>query len=402
MPRRRHQRGRVYLRGKRWVGSYRTYDVNPQTGKRPRRTITFDESVTSKRAAKEALEPYLAEYNARAKADHKQRTPRHGGKKLSELVEEWTLKIIPGRKYGGARACMSHIRTYIKPQLGNTRLCDLSPSCHQAFVTAVGQRAGRRRTVENVYATLSSILDKGRKWGYAIPEVKRRDIEFPADLKPGTQTILFDADTAARIINAAPQPFKLMFLIAALCGLRIGEVTALKISSLDFKRKLILVTAALDYATRKETTPKSKNSASPVVMPALLAKRLQDWVEKHYKPNEAGYLFTNSNGKPYLSDNVVRYGVHRTMKKLGIETPKGVHVGIHCFRHGVTTELLESGNPIHVVTRVMRHGDSKVTLDHYAHIVGDAERVASERLSSKIGAQLESEPDLESVSTKSA
>ena len=162
------------------------------------------------------------------------------------------------------------------------------------------------------------------------------------------------------------------------------------------------ITAALDYATRRETTPKSKNSAFPVVMPTLLAKRLQDWVEKHYKPKEAGYLFTNSNGKPYLSDNVVRYGVHCTMKKLGIETPKGVHVGIHCFRHGVTTELLESGIPIHVVTRMMRHGDSKVTLNHYAHIVGDAERVASERLSTKIGAQLESEPDLESVSTKSA
>ena len=62
------------------------------------------------------------------------------------------------------------------------------------------------------------------------------------------------------------------------------------------------------------------------------------------------------------------------MAKIGIVTPKGVHVGIHCLRHGVTTELLEAGTPIHVVTRLMRHGDSKVTLNHYAHVVGDAER----------------------------
>lgn len=61
---------------------------------------------------------------------------------------------------------------------------------------------------------------------------------------------------------------------------------------------------------------------------------------------------------------------------LGIHVPKGVHVGIHCFRHGVTSELLESGTPIHVVTRLMRHGDSQVTLNHYAHIIGNAERVA--------------------------
>src|SRR5262249_30761486 len=158
--------------------------------------------------------------------------------------------------------------------------------------------------------------------------------------------------------------------------------------SLDFKRKQIHITAALDYATRRETTPKSSNSAAPVHMPELLAKHLRDWLDKHYKPNAEGYLFTNSNGRPYLSDNVIKYGVHRAMAKIGMERPKGIHVGIHCFRHGVTTELLESGTPIHIVTRLMRHGDSKVTLDHCAHIVGDAERAASERLSRKIEAQL--------------
>ena len=401
MPRRRHQQGRVYLRGKCWVGTYRTYDINPETGKRMRRTITFDESVTSERAALKALEPYLAEYNARAKADYTQRLPKRGGKKLVELVDEWTSQILPNRKYGGARACQSHIRAYIKPLLGDISLRELTTVQHQQFVTAVGLRTGRRRTTENVYATLRSILNSGRAWGYAIPDVNRRDIVFPADLKAQTETLFFDADTAARIINAARQPYKIMCLIAAICGLRIGEVTALKITSLDFNRRLINITAALDYATRKETTPKSAKSAAPIPMSNLLEKHLRNWVEKHYRPNESGYLFINANGKPYLSDLVVRYGVHRTIKTLGIATPKGVHLGIHCFRHGVTTELLESGTPIHVVTRMMRHGDSKVTLDHYAHIVGDAERVASERLSTKIGAQLESDPELESVSTKS-
>jgi len=38
--------------------------------------------------------------------------------------------------------------------------------------------------------------------------------------------LLADADTAARVINIAPYPYKLMFLIGAVCGLRIGEVTA--------------------------------------------------------------------------------------------------------------------------------------------------------------------------------
>jgi hypothetical protein len=39
-----------------------------------------------------------------------------------------------------------------------------------------------------------------------------------------------------------------------------------------------------------------------------------------------------------------------------------------------------------------------VTLDHYAHVVGAAERAASERLSQKIGLQLEPNLELEPVS----
>jgi integrase len=192
-----------------------------------------------------------------------------------------------------------------------------------------------------------------------------------------------------------------MFLVAAICGLRIGEVTALKVASLDFKRKLLHITAALDYATRKESTPKSHNSAASVHMPELLEKHLRDWTDKRYKPNPDGYLFVNSKCRPFPSDNVVKFGIHRAMEKLSIQTPKGVHIGIHCFRHGVTTELLESGTPIHVVTRMMRHGDSKVTLDHYAHVIGETERFASEKFSQRIGqniTQLESDSNLESVS----
>jgi integrase len=403
VPRRRFQEGRVYLRGTRWVGTFREHETNPETGKRARRTVTFGPAITSKRAAKAALqEQYLDDYNARAKVNLKPSAAPRGDKTVRALIEEWTDKILPNRKPGGARAALSHIRTYILPQLGEASLRELNLSQHQGFVTAVGRRVDRRKTAENVYGTLGSILNLGRKWGYKIPNVTKRDIVFPADKKPQPQVFFFDADTAARIVNIAPYPFRLMFLIAAVCGLRIGEVTALKVASIDFKRKLLRVTGALDYATRKESTPKSDNSAAPVHMSELLAKHLRDWLDKHYKPNFDGYLFTNSKGKPYLSDNVVKYGIHRAMEKLGIETAKGVHVGIHCFRHGVTSELLESGTPIHVVTRLMRHADSNVTLEHYAHIVGDAERVASEKFSQRIGrniTQLESDSQLESTSS---
>ena len=397
MPRRRFQKGRVYQRGRtqKWVGSFRDDKIDPLTGqlKRIRRTVTFDSNVTSRRAALRALQPYLDGVNVDPPS------PRRGGKTVGELVEEWKEEILPNRKPGGARASLSHLRTHIVPLLGKMPLRELNLRTQQAFVTTVGQRVNGKKTVENVFGTLSSALKKGRKWGYFVPDVGRVDIEFPSDLKPKSQTFFLDADSATRVINAAVYPFRLMFLIAALCYLRIGEVTALKTSSLDFERKVIHIHAALDYATRQEITTKTSKSTASVPMPELLARHLLHWLENYHVPNPEGYLFVNSKGTPYLSDYVVKQ-VHKAMAKVGIRRPKGARVGVHAFRHGASSELLDAGIPVNVVSRLMRHSDSTITLNSYAHSVRDSERVASEQLSKKIGqklVQLESTHELEST-----
>jgi len=141
---------------------YREAETDPETGKRIRRTITFGSEITSKRAAEAALQPYLDRVR-----DNTQfmmpPAPAKGGQKLYSLIDEWKEKILPNRKLGGVRACLSHIRTYLIPLLGQIRLRELTLKEHQAFVTAVGRRVNRRRTAENVYCTLTSILNKGRK-----------------------------------------------------------------------------------------------------------------------------------------------------------------------------------------------------------------------------------------------
>jgi hypothetical protein len=75
-------------------------------------------------------------YNARAKENAKP-APSKGGKTVRALVREWSDKILPNRKPGGARAALSHIQTYILPLLGELHLQDLNLSQHQSFVTAV-------------------------------------------------------------------------------------------------------------------------------------------------------------------------------------------------------------------------------------------------------------------------
>jgi hypothetical protein len=120
VPRRRFQKGRIYQRGCKWIGSYRDTEINSK-GERLRRTVTFDASVASARAARSALQPYLDRVNVNLPPP-----PPKGGKTLCDLIEEWKRDVLPNRKLGGVRASLSHIRTYLIPLLGESPLRELN------------------------------------------------------------------------------------------------------------------------------------------------------------------------------------------------------------------------------------------------------------------------------------
>lgn len=86
----------------------------------------------------------------------------------------------------------------------------------------------------------------------------------------------FTDEEAGRIIAAAQEPFKTIFTIASVLGLRIGEVLALRVCDLDFTRKIIRVRQSVDAATRKIQAVKSKTSNADLPMSRELEARLQD------------------------------------------------------------------------------------------------------------------------------
>ena len=162
-------------------------------------------------------------------------------------------------------------------------------------------------------------------------------------------------------------------------GLRAGEMLGLKISDLDFERKIIHVRRSIDSKTKKEQTPKSKGSASDVPMPRALEIRLRDFLRSHYRENLNSYLFANRNGNSFSVGKVSEYGLWPVLKRLRIES-----AGLHAFRHAAASEMLEEGAPLSVVQRQLRHRDARTTLQKYGHVVGDAQRRAIDTLAQKI------------------
>jgi len=105
-------------------------------------------------------------------------------------------------------------------------------------------------------------------------------------------------------------------------------------------------------------------------MPDALQTWLHTFLAKHWRENEADLLFCNKVGKPMVR-NKVAVKLQDTLKDLGIE-----RAALHAFRHMAASETIENGVAPSVVQRQMRHSDSRITLQKYAHVIGDAQRRA--------------------------
>jgi integrase len=92
--------------------------------------------------------------------------------------------------------------------------------------------------------------------------VERITLSLPAE-ELRKQARFYSADDVRKIIAVAPQPYRTMFAIAAMTGLRVGEVVALQKDDLDFAHRLIHVQRSAWYG--RVQTLKSKSSRADVV-----------------------------------------------------------------------------------------------------------------------------------------
>jgi len=226
---------------------------------------------------------------------------------------------------------------------------------------------GQRKTVENVLLTLSSILRTARAWEYACGGFSLTDITMPREGIKKEQRCFSDEEVG-RLLAAAQEPFGTILAVTAVLGLRIGEVLALRVSDVDFTRKIVRVRQSLDAATRLPQAVKSQASSADVPMPSQLAGRLRSLLQTH--EGKTDLLFVNRRGRPLSANKLREKQLHPLLVKLGI--PRG---GFHAARHGATSALLADGATPAVVQKQLRHSDPRITLGIYGHVIGKRDAV---------------------------
>jgi integrase len=228
-----------------------------------------------------------------------------------------------------------------------------------------------RKSLLNVASTLSAILNTAKSWGYITEGMSLKKLSLPPrNVRPRRR--FFTAQEVRRIVAAAPEPYSTIYLLAAMTGLRAGELFGLKVDDLDFDRRVIYVRRAM-WKGRLQSL-KSRSSERTLHMPEPLAKRLKRYLET-WRPNPVGLLFSSRNGTPVDSEHILYRKLYPLLDKLGIE--RG---GLHAFRHTHSTLLVEHGASVSVAQQQLGHSDSRTTLGIYTHVLPDSQRRAVDRV----------------------
>jgi len=288
---------------------------------------------------------------------------------LGEFAERWRVEILSKRKASTIHAAESHLRNQILPALGTIRLNELGAEIQQSFVTRLSGTISRKMLL-NVLGTLSSMLTTAQNWGYVCDGLNFRKLALP-EKAITERAACFTLDNVAAIVNAAVGQYRVMFAIAAMTGLRAGEILALQKSDFDLERNLLTVRRSVWRG--KLQTPKTSNSQAVLPVPEALA----GIVREHIASLKGEWLFLNSRGKFFIAENVVRQALVPILDKLKIP-----RCGFHAFRHFHSSVLLSSGAAPQVAQAQLRHSDARITLGIYVHIVEDAHREAVEKVAS--------------------
>lgn len=137
------------------------------------------------------------------------------------------------------------------------------------------------------------------------------------------------------------------------CGLRVSELTALKLSDLHFKEGFIRI---VGKGNKERLAPISQKAIHEITL------YLQDRVHLPIQKKQEDFLFLNRRGSA-LTRVMIFMVVRQLAKSIGLKK----NISPHTFRHSFATHLIEGGADLRAVQEMLGH-ESILTTEVYTHL----------------------------------
>ncbi len=169
-----------------------------------------------------------------------------------------------------------------------------------------------------------------------------------------------------------------MVLLAGSTGLRRSEMIALTWK--DVNTVTLEVNILRSCVRNRFGETKTDCSKRPVPLHPLVLSALLEWKEQSIYRSNTDFLFPSNRSKgtrPISPDMVLRRHIRPALVRAGIVDKQ---IGWHNFRHSLATNLRSMGVDIKVAQELLRHANSRTTLDIYTRAVSSQKREANSRL----------------------
>ena len=179
--------------------------------------------------------------------------------------------------------------------------------------------------------------------------------------------------------ESRPSPFReidaAMFRTAAMTGLRLGELCALRWRDVDWTASAIRVRE--NYVMGEFGSPKSRRSFRSVPMAPEVGGTLDRYYKACGEPGEGELVFPDPRlrfkGQP-LEKTAVLYRMRKALKTAGLDERHR----FHDLRHTFGTTMAAAGMPMRTLQELMGHRDIQTTQRYadYSPRTRDAEIVS--------------------------
>ncbi len=327
---------------------------------------------------------------------------------LNTFFETWLSEIKENTvKENTISVYMEIYKVHIAPTLGKLQVSSINKLMIQRLLNTMGRNGLSANTQAKTKAILYSIFKEAmenRMISYNPCEniTIRRDKTERRVLTYEEQQIFLEAIRGSR--------YEMLCILGLSTGLRIGELSGLRWSDLDFENRTLTVERTYIYLhdVKKHQmrdvfhSPKTKTSCRTIKLldsTLELLKKHKDKQDKEkaalgdgWQPVEDGedLVFTTKNGKPVRGINVAETldnyvkSINRKEEKLaareGREPVIFERITPHTLRHTFATRAFESGIPPKVVQQILGHSSLEMTMDLYTHVTEDVQAREIEKL----------------------
>jgi integrase len=271
-----------------------------------------------------------------------------------------------------------YIRDYLIPRFGVIPLVKLTPQKVQMGLAEMLADGISAYSVRYSHRVLKQALNTAIDLGM-ISRNPALKMQLPRVVKRKYVT-WSENQVRAFLSQVEGHRYEMAFWLMVSTAMRVGEVAALRWEDVDWESSVIHVRSSLTVTRHHERIlggTKTTSSQRDIILVPQVAEKLFQYYHQKQEASEflpSDLMFLNMKGG-IVSTQSIWQAFTRASRKAGLP-----QIRPHDVRHTTATLLIKRKVNIKVVSQMLGHANTAITMNIYAHVLDEMEREASDMM----------------------